>query len=120
MAGKIIADQLQNTTVGTLDTKWIIEGSAKSWCRFSQAGSHSFVDSWNYSSITDESVGVSVVNLTNSMTSSNYAIWTHDWSYGNGWSDSMSTNSYKCRRRNESAAYLDVTVVWSSVIGDIA
>ena len=34
MAGKIIADTLEHSTAGSLDTQYVVQGSAKAWCKF--------------------------------------------------------------------------------------
>ena len=31
MAGKIIADQIEHSTAGSLDTQYVVNGSAKAW-----------------------------------------------------------------------------------------
>ena len=66
MAGKIVADQIQGTTTtetvdgssvtipNVIDTKHVVNGTAKVWCAFNTATSHSTFDSFNSSSLTDE------------------------------------------------------------------
>jgi hypothetical protein len=34
MAGKIIADQIEHSTAGSLDTSYVVNGSAKAWVNF--------------------------------------------------------------------------------------
>ena len=65
MAGTIVADQIQGTTTtetvggssvtipNTVDTKYVVNGSAKVWCAFNTVTSHSIFDSFNSSSLTD-------------------------------------------------------------------
>ena len=69
--GKIKADTLEHSTAGSLDTQYVVNGSAKAWVNFNQA---SVDDSHNVSSVTDSDVGRFVVNLSNSMGNTGYAI----------------------------------------------
>jgi hypothetical protein len=38
MAGKIIADQIEHSTAGSLDTSYVVNGSAKAWVNFDGTG----------------------------------------------------------------------------------
>ena len=72
MAGKIVADTLEHSTAGSVDTQYVVNGSAKSWVQFDQ--SDNGVDgSLNVSSVTDNGVGDITNNFTNSFSASNYA-----------------------------------------------
>ena len=65
MAGKIVADQIQGTTTtetvdgssvtipNVIDTKYVVNGTAKVWCAFNTVTNHSTFDSFNSSSLTD-------------------------------------------------------------------
>jgi hypothetical protein len=98
----------------------IQQGLCKAWCMFDGTGTPSFIDSFNFGSIADEGTGIYRINFTTNMGNATYSIQSHDHSYGNGWSDSETTGGYDTRRRNESAAFIDVANVWSSVQGDLA
>ena len=51
MAGKIVADQLEHSTAGSLDTSYVVNGSAKSWgAQLTTTGTSG--DSLNISTIT--------------------------------------------------------------------
>ena len=72
MAGKIIADQIEHSTAGSLDTSYVVQGSAKSWVNFNGSGTVAIRDSENVTSILDEGTGDYTVNFTNSMANANY------------------------------------------------
>ena len=56
MAGTIAADTLTHSTAGSLTTDYVVNGSAKAWCRF-VGSSATAADSLNTSSILDNSAG---------------------------------------------------------------
>ena len=63
MAGKIVADQIQGTTTtetvdgssvtipNVIDTKYVVNGTAKVWCAFNTVTNHSTFDSFNHLSV---------------------------------------------------------------------
>ena len=68
--GKIKADTLEHSTAGSLDTKFVVQGSAKAWVHFNQTDSgHSADASLNISSITDSGAGRSDPVFTNGFSS---------------------------------------------------
>jgi len=83
MAGKIVADTIEGTTTtetvggasvtipNSIDTKYVVNGSAKAWHRGSSDG-ETLHDSLNVSTLVDSNTGVQVVNLTASMNNANY------------------------------------------------
>jgi hypothetical protein len=71
MAGKIIADQIEHSTAGSLDTSYVVNGSAKAWITFSGNGT-TVRDSSNTSSLVDDGAGIYSYNLTSSMSNANY------------------------------------------------
>ena len=98
----------------------IQQGLCKAWCMFNGSGTPSFIDSFNFASIEDQGTGIHRINFATNMGNATYCIQSHDHSYGNGWSDSETTGGYDTKRRNESQAYLDVSNIWSNVLGDLA
>lgn len=68
--GKIKADTLEHSTAGSVDTKFVVNGSEKVWVNFNGTGTVAIRDSLNTSSITDVSTGRYRPNYTNSF---NYA-----------------------------------------------
>ena len=130
MAGKIIADQIQSTTAGTVDTKYVVKGSAKSWSNISGNGG-SFRNSFNTSSHTDNGQGDGTVNLTNAMLDINYSIaGSYDLQYiSNAYSTRvLSTYGRTTTSYSEQAGYGNTASVFlfddrdrmTSMFGDLA
>ena len=69
--GKIKADTLEHSTAGSLDTQYVVNGSAKVWL-YGPATVASISDSFNISSVDDDGTGQAGMNLTSSMGSVNY------------------------------------------------
>jgi hypothetical protein len=69
--GKIKADTLEHSTAGSLDTQYVVNGSAKAWVTHASA---SIQDSINVSSITDISGGTQQIFFSNSMANTTYII----------------------------------------------
>ena len=65
MAGKIIADQIEHSTAGSLDTSYVVNGSAKAWSNHSNLSSVAIHDSLNISSMVDVTNSVTRVVYTN-------------------------------------------------------
>lgn len=57
MAGKIVADQLEHSTAGSLDTQFVVNGSAKHMVWADTNTSNTIRKSLNNSSITDNGTG---------------------------------------------------------------
>ena len=77
MAGKIIADTLEHSTAGSLDTSYVVNGSAKAWVNFNGTGTIAIRDSANVGSLTDNGTGDYTVNFSNSMGNVNYCLSLH-------------------------------------------
>jgi len=71
MAGKIIADTLEHSTAGSLDTSYVVNGSAKVWANTSASA---ITDSLNASSFTDNSTGNHTVGISSAMGNTTYGI----------------------------------------------
>jgi len=75
MAGKIVADQIEHSTAGSLDTSYVVNGSAKVWTAdqtLASSGTSYTGDTFNVSSVTDETTGQCLVNFVNSLSSNGY------------------------------------------------
>ena len=70
--GKIKADTLEHSTSGSVDTKYVVEGSAKAWMRYNQA-TPAVDESLKNSSVTDVSTGRFTFNYSNNFGNANYA-----------------------------------------------
>lgn len=73
MAGKIVADQIEHSTAGSLDTSYVVNGSAKAWVNFDGTGTPAARDSFNFASITDNGAGDYTITVSNAFNNANYA-----------------------------------------------
>ena len=74
MAGKIVADQLQHSTAGTVDTQYVVNGSAKAWAKITQDSTHTLNSNLNFSSLVDGGTGETDLLFTSSMNDAVYAV----------------------------------------------
>ena len=74
MAGKIIADQLEHSSVGVVDTKYVVNGSAKAWGDVSGSGTPVVDDSLNIASVTDVGSGNRKYTTTNALSNTSYVV----------------------------------------------
>ena len=73
MAGKIVADTLEHSSAGSLDTQFVVNGSAKAWADIDMTGTASLDNSSNGSGITDNGTGDVTLSFTSSLSNANYA-----------------------------------------------
>ena len=75
MAGKIVADQLEHSTAGSIATNFVVEGSAKAFLSMDSSGgaTTTFHGSFNTSSVTDTATGKYDQNFTNSFSGATYS-----------------------------------------------
>ena len=72
--GKIKADTLEHSTAGSLDTQYVVNGSAKAWAQFEN--DPIINKGFNASSITDNATGDHSIAYTNNMDGTAYAVTT--------------------------------------------
>ena len=72
MAGKIVADTLEHSTAGSVDTQYVVNGSAKAWINLNGTGTIATRDSLNISGTTDSGTGTYSASFSTSMGSINY------------------------------------------------
>ena len=72
--GKIKADTLEHSTAGTVDTQYVVNGSAKAHASLDGATTPSLLGSFNVSSITDNGVGDTQYNFSSAMNDAVYSI----------------------------------------------
>ena len=77
MAGKIIADQIEHSTAGSLDTQYIVEGSAKVIWDLNGTGTIALQASFNVTSAADLGTGFYQINYTNSFDTANNMPLSH-------------------------------------------
>jgi len=66
MAGKLIADQIEHSTAGSLDTSYVVNGSAKAWMSLNASANPVAIrDSLNISSVLDVVTGSQEPSVTN-------------------------------------------------------
>tara|TARA_R110000803_G_scaffold120738_1_gene188793 strand:+ start:2033 stop:2398 length:366 start_codon:yes stop_codon:yes gene_type:complete len=71
MAGKIIADTLEHSTAGSLDTSYVVNGSLKASFSVNQTANTTPLSSHNIASLVDTATGQTTYNLTNAFSSAN-------------------------------------------------
>lgn len=111
MAGKIIADQLEHSSVGVVDTKYVVNGSAKLTGNIQPDGTSNADASLNISSVTDGSAGINTIAATNAFSAA-LAVVTlgtnHDDSYNRvAMVDDASASSFICRLFSASSGALN-------------
>jgi len=66
--GKVVADQIQHSSEGTVDTQYVVRGGAKalsSWANSADTNQLSDGSGLNTSSATDGGIGIFTINYTN-------------------------------------------------------
>jgi len=126
MAGKLIADQIEHSTAGSLDTSYVVNGSAKAWLNLTGTGTATINGSLNISSITDNGVGIYTENFSNSFASISVMSFSGNASINGAYGQmvnanySASTSSHKIEVNNQNVAYIDCDPGWSQGHGDLA
>ena len=78
MAGKIIADTLEHSTAGSVDTQYVVNGSAKAYAHYDQVTTSLTVrNTLNCSSITDDGTGQATTNYTSNLSDTYYVAAGH-------------------------------------------
>ena len=119
--GKIKADTLEHSTAGSLDTQYVVNGSAKSWSAVNGSGTIAILDSFNTASISDIGTGVHQVNYTSAMSNSNYSAGvSHEESQLNNSYGSHATDSVRTFSRKDDGTYADVAHKSVIIHGDLS
>jgi len=87
--GTLKADTLTHSTAGSVDTNYVVNGSAKAWVNYTSSTTTSARDSFNVASLTDNATGKTTVSYSNSMATANYSCPT---SCSNGDASSTENN----------------------------
>ena len=109
--GKIKADTLEHSTAGSLDTKFVVQGSLKVWANISGGGTPAIDDSLNVSGITDVSTGRRKIAYTNIMGNATYLIIAGVILDGNTNGNRGASGSQVADRN---AAYIDYIIYYGS------
>lgn len=126
MAGKIIADQIEHSTAGSLDTSYVVQGSAKVWLNLTGTGTVTVNGSLNISSVADIGTGQYTENFSNSFASTSVQSFSGNASTNGVYGQmvnanySASTSSHKIEVHNQSVGYTDCAPGWSQGHGDLA
>ena len=126
MAGKIIADTLEHSTAGSVDTSYVVNGSAKVTGNLQSSASSNAAVSLNISSVTDGSAGLNTIAVTNAFSSALAVaalISNHDNSYNRtGTVDDASASSFITRMYRCSGGDLSDSATAHSIafFGDLA
>ena len=126
--GKIVADQIQHSSEGTVGTQYVVSGSAKAWSGFNGSTLSQF-DSFNTASITDVTTGTQSSNFVNSFSTADFCMTascngSNVANFGstevqNGvtvTSGAMTTRAF----RTDTNALADLPRVYQSAHGDLA
>jgi hypothetical protein len=70
--GKIVADQIQHSSEGTVGTQYVVSGSAKALLVYDNTGTATTLNSLNISSVNDFAVGQLTPTFSNSFSDTNY------------------------------------------------
>ncbi len=109
MAGKIVADTLEHSTAGSLDTSYVVNGSAKAWAKFDSSAT--LADSFNISSTVDVQVGQWRFAKTNSMSSTEYTVvGTSGYQIGS-FNTGFNSNAVESTANHTQSKY-DTTAFW--------
>jgi len=128
----IIATTLSNGSV-SVPTATVANGSAKAWISVNQTGTPAIRNSFNVSSITDLSVGETVVTYSSAMASANFAVVVSGNPYNFGGSTGGAQSAGNARAggtktasrhtidlRNNPNVNTDNDDAASAVLGDLA
>jgi hypothetical protein len=85
---------VSNITDGTdtVETGYVLNGSAKAWSQVNQESSHTINDSFNVSSVSDDGTGKQTSTFTSAFNNSNY-VFQGTSEDGGGYNDNALTRS---------------------------
>ena len=126
--GKIKADTLEHSTAGSLDTSYVVQGSAKAWSNFTSSTTTAYRDSFNFSTITDVGTGITTHTFSAAMNNNDYAVTsavsaveTGTGSYGGDeHCRDYTTSSFKQYTVTAAGSLADRPLNNNSVNGDLA
>ena len=125
--GKIKADTLEHSTSGSVDTKFVVEGSAKSYVSATiDSNTHTIQGSFNVASITDDGAGRTDIVFTSTMNNDDYsAVGSCALNGSNlfvhlGANGLITTSHYRCNTCNDGGTIEDYDILCSNAHGDLA
>ena len=92
--GTIVFDTLSTSgqitgTAKSVDTDYVVNGSAKIWFQFTGVSTASLNDSLNVSSLADNGTGTYTITYSNNMANTTYS-----YSNGSGWDVGVTNSTY--------------------------
>ncbi len=132
MAGKIVADQIEHSTAGSLDTSYVVNGSAKAWINFNGDSTASDTadytrDSLNLSVTLDNGTGNYTLGFTSNMGNANYCAVSSGHNNNTVQHNSnhthvvaFTTSNFRILCNNSSSQARDWTLSTAKVHGDLA
>lgn len=124
--GKLKADTLEHSTAGSLDTQYVVKGSAKVTGNLQSDASSNAAVSLNISSVADGGTGLNTVTVTNAFSAALAVaalISNHDSSYNRaGTVDNTSASAFITRMYTASGGTLSDSDAAHSIafFGDLA
>ena len=133
MAGKIVADTLEHSTAGSVDTQYVVNGSAKAWVNYNgstatgTADTTGVRDSLNIASLVDDGTGDQTLNFSSAMSNANYVVQsgegrTENTNFYFGFTNiiNVTTTAFNAQTGNAGGTNIDFFAVQLSVNGDLA
>ena len=121
--GTLKADTLTHSTAGSLDTNYVVNGSAKAWTVFTGTGTAAIDDSLNTSSLTDNGTGDYTLDWSNSFASTRYAGGGITGNSNGNFGISgtlMSASDIRARTYTTNNAAFDTDIAACNLMGDLA
>lgn len=126
LVGNTSANAITVRGEGTATTS-LQQGLLKNWCKFDGTGTVAIDDSFNTTSLTDNSAGNYTITIANDMGSVNYSVSGSNVGSG-GYFNAMfqsggtahTATAYRFINRHESVGDVDVDSMQTMVAGDLA
>jgi len=124
--GKIKADTLEHSTAGSLDTSYVVNGSAKYWAMITNTGTYAVANSLSTSSVTDDATGNFTVTGITAMENTNQAaVGTCAFSSANPSNNNLActmetTTTLAVETTNASGTSADIVFNQVVINGDLA
>jgi hypothetical protein len=123
MAGKIIADTLEHSTAGSLDTQYVVNGSAKAWADVNASATYSIRNSLNISSVSDLGTGLLADNFASTMSAADYSAFCLsqlNGDFGQRFATDPTASAWTYEIKDSGQANIDRAWVHSGILGDLA
>ena len=114
------SDQAKSGTEKSIDTSYIFNGVAKSWCNYASASSFTINDTFNVTSVTDGGAGAGQPQFTNNMANTKYSLALGSNMDNMKSSGNNSTTEYYITTMNSSHSAADGSLTMGQVEGDLA